>query len=64
MKIKIFNTCTNKPKDAEDIMQKWLDELGNNFVIKHVCHSFIDSEHVIQTLFLYEEVPVTKQIQT
>jgi hypothetical protein len=60
MKIKIFNTCSNKPKDAEDIMQKWLDSFkdnGKTIVIKHMAHTYVDSEHIVQTLFIYDEVP-------
>jgi hypothetical protein len=58
MKIKIFNTFSNKPQDGEAIIQKWLDtfeQRGKVIDIKHVCHEFVDNEHIVQTLFIYEE---------
>lgn len=62
MKIKIFNTISKNPKDAEHIMQEWLDTFKDKpIVIKHVCHEFIDNDNVIQTLFIYDEVPVSKE---
>lgn len=65
-KIKIFQHFINKPKEVETMIQEWLDTFeknGQNIEINHVSHIAVDGQ-LVQTMIIYREVPVAKQLQT